>query len=286
MAYTPGQPLGGLRTDLGSLQLGAVDSAGVAWRLQSLEGWDSSEIRAEMQQREADHGAWPAPAYLAERPITIGGLIEAPDRTALDDAMERMRAAVALTDTVLTVWESVPKRAVVRRSGRLVMQYQSDRTATYSALVTAPDPRRYGIDLNSQQTALASSSGGLVLPMTLPVAVAATTASGSVTTLNAGKFPTRPRFIIDGPVSAPRIITVYEDGTTLELAYSEDLNTGDQVVIDTDAHTVILNGNAGRRRFLSGPWPEITPGMVTVQFKASAYSATARLTVEWRSAWI
>jgi hypothetical protein len=167
-----------------------------------------------------------------------------------------------------------------------MMQYESDRIATYSALVTAPDPRRYGIDLNSQQTALASSSGGLVLPMTLPTAVAATTAAGSVTVLNAGSFPTRPRFLIDGPVTAPRIITIYEDGTTRELAYSEDLNAGDQLVIDTDAHSVILNGNASRRRFLSGPWPEITPGMCTVQFKAGSYSPGARLTVEWRSAWI
>jgi hypothetical protein len=39
--------------------------------LQTLEGWDSPEIRAEFQDREADHGAWASPVYLGSRPITL-----------------------------------------------------------------------------------------------------------------------------------------------------------------------------------------------------------------------
>ncbi|MFE5131949.1 hypothetical protein, partial [Bacillus mobilis] len=109
IVYEPGMDLGGLQATLGSLPLGSVDEAGVAWVLQDVQGWDSSESRGEFQQREADHGAWATPGYLGERPITLAGVIVAPDRTALDDAMERAREAASLSDTLLVVRESVPK---------------------------------------------------------------------------------------------------------------------------------------------------------------------------------
>ncbi|MGW1813276.1 phage distal tail protein, partial [Streptomyces sp. NPDC002125] len=184
--YTPGQDLGGLRADLGELPLGGVDGKGVAWRLQKLEGWDSSDARSEVQRREGDHGAWFTPVYLAERPMTLEGLIIAPDRTALEEAMERARAAAALTDTVLVVQEAVWKRAVVRRSGRPIIQYVTDTIASYSLLVTAADPRRYGVDEHAETAGLPMSTGGITPPVTLPVTLDATTASGQITAVNAG----------------------------------------------------------------------------------------------------
>ncbi|WP_263165390.1 phage tail family protein [Streptomyces sp. SCSIO ZS0520] len=288
MSYVAGQDLGGLRADLGALPLGSVDSAGVAWRLQVLEGWDGAEVRTDMQPREADHGAWAAPGYLGERPITLGGLIEAPDRPALEEAMDRMRAEVGLADTVLTVWESTPKQCLVRQSGRLVMQYQSDRIATYSVLVTAPDPRRYGTVLRQASTALPVSTGGLAPPVTPPVTITATTVVGSLDAANEGSFETRPVFVIDGPVDSPQILAQMPDGSVRFLTYSQSLATGDRLVLDTDAKSVILNGNASRRRFLSTPtgWPVIPAGSsVGVLFRAAFYNSGALLTVQWRPAW-
>lgn len=293
MPYTPGTDLDGmLQASLGGLRLGAVDTAGVAWRLKAedgLQGWDSAEVRAEYTQREADHGAWAAPVYYGERPITLAGTIEAPSRTALDDAMERLRAAAGIGDTLLVVYESIPKQASVRRSGKPLLQYVTDRTANFSVLVTAGDPRRYAVDEQTGSTGLPTTSGGLTFPATFPVTVAATTVAGQITAANPGSFETRPVLTIAGPVNAPSVLAQYPDGSVRQLIYGQNLVTGDQLVIDTDAHSVVLNGTASRRRFLSVPngWPTIpAASTVTYQFTSSSYSASALLTARWRSAWL
>lgn len=289
MPFTPGQDLGGLRVDLGTVPLGGVDGLGVAWSLQQFDGWDGSDVRAGFQDREADHGAWADPVYLGSRPITLAGTIVAPDRPTLDGAMDQLRAAASVTDTTVVVWETTPKQATVRRSGKVLLQYVTDRIATYSVMLTAPDPRRYSTVLQSGTTMLPSTSGGLTLPATAPLAVSAVTVAGTIPAANAGTVGTRPLFTISGPVSQPQVLVQLPDGTVRVLAFSQDLASGDQLVIDTDAHSVTLNGNASRRRFLSAVqgWPEIPANQTaTIQFAATVYNSSAMLTAQWRSAWI
>ena len=289
MPFTAGQDLGGLRVDLGSIPLGGVDSVGVAWSLQTLEGWDSAEVRSEYTDREAAHGSWASPVYFGSRPITLTGTVTAPDRATLEDALERLRAAASLTDTTLVVYElTQPKQATVRRSGKPLFAYVTDRIATYSVMVTAADPRRYSTVLQSGTTGLPSTTGGLLPPVTPPLSIPATTVQGQITAYNEGTIDTAPLLIIDGPVTAPQIIAQMPDSSVVFLNYSQSLGTGEELVIDTDAHTVILNGNASRRRYLTLPtgWPKIPAGSeVTFQFNSSSNS-TAQLTVRWRSAWM
>lgn len=287
--YAPGQVLAGKTVTLGGITLGAVDAAGVAWTLDSegFQGWDSADVRTQYSERQADHGAWAGPAYLAARAITLTGKIVAPSLPALDTAMDQLGTAAALTDTLLTVAETVPRQCVVRRSGRLLMKLENDRIAAYSVLLTAADPRRYSTTLQSQSTALPVSSGGITLPITLPLTITAGATSGTITLTNSGSIATRPTFTIAGPVTSPVILVQYADSTVKQLAYSDTLVTGDSLVIDTDARTVTLNGTVSRRRYLSGSWPEIPPGQsVTVQWVASAPSPTALLTGTCRSAWL
>lgn len=288
MPYTPGTVLDGLRASLGSVDLGTVDSDGTAWVLQTLEGWDSPEIRAEFTDREADHGTWASPVYLGSRPVTLAGTIVAPSRALLESAMERLRTAAGLTDTVLTVWETVSKQAVVRRSGKLLVQYVTDTVATYSVMVTAADPRRYSTTQQSGTTGLPATSGGLAFPSAFPLTFSATVVSGQINAVNAGSADTRPVLTITGPVIAPVIAALYPDGTVRQLIYSLDLVTGDVLTIDTDAHTVLL-GSVSRRRFMTvaGGWPVIPAGSaVNYQFQSGTYNATAMLTAAWRSAWM
>lgn len=289
MPYAAGNTLGGLRVDLGSVPLGGVDGAGVAWSLMDMEGWDSAEVRSEMQLREGDHGAWASKVYLGERPLTLTGTITAPDLGVLDDAMERLRSAAALEDTTLVVYESTPKQCTVRRSGKPLIRYTSDRIAAYSVLVTAADPRRYSTVLQQDATGLPSTTGGLTVPFSVPYTLSATTVPGQVDAFNEGTFETRPTFTITGPVSQPAIFAQMPDGSVKTLTCSFDLADGDHLVIDTDSHAVTLNGNVSRRRFITTPqgWPTIpASASVSYQFRAAAYSAPALLSVEWRSAWM
>jgi len=288
MPYTPGADLDGISATLGGVTLGAVDSAGVAWHLQNLEGWDSPEVRSEFTDREGDHGAWASPVYLGSRPITLAGTIVAPSRALLEQAMNQLRVAAGLGDTVLTVGETVPKQATVRRSGKVLAQYVTDTVATYSVMVTAADPRRYSTDLQSGTTNLPSTSGGLVFPATFPISMSATTVAGQISAANLGDVDTRPVLTIAGPVVAPTVAALYQDGTVRQLVYSQDLQSGEQLVIDTDAHTVML-GSVSRRRFLtvSAGWPTIPAGaVVAFQFQSSTYNSSATLNATWRSAWM
>jgi len=289
MPYTPGTALDGLRASLGSVDLGAVDPDGTAWVLQTLDGWDSPEVRSEYTDREADHGSWASPVYLGSRPITLAGVIVAASQALLEAAMERLRAAAALTDTVLTVWETVAKQATVRRSGKPLMQYVTDTTATYSVMVTAQDPRRYSTTLSTGTTALPSTTGGLALPAAFPLTFSAATVAGLINAVNAGTVDTRPVLTITGPVVAPVIAALYPDGTVRQLLYSLDLVAGDVLTIDTDARTVLLSGGVSRRRFMTvaGGWPVIPAGSsVSYQFQSGTYNATAMLSAAWRSAWM
>jgi hypothetical protein len=279
--------LGALPVTLGSLDLLATDGAGVDWVITDVKGWDSPGVRAEMAPRQADHGAWASPVYLDARPITLAGSIDAPTREALDAAVEQLIAAVSLTDTTLVIGETIPKQATVRRSGQLLIERRGPYSATYSALVTAADPRRYSTTLQSQSTPLPSTTGGLTLPITMPITITATTASGSISLSNAGTIATRPVFTLLGPVTTPTISVQYPDGTVRALVYSDSLAAGDLLVIDTDAHTVVLNGAVSRRLYLSGQWPEIPPGTtVTASWTAASYDANALLTGTCRSAWM
>lgn len=285
----PNTDIDGLQATLGTLRLGAVDSLGVSWFLQAVEGWDSPESRSEFTEREGDHGAWASPVYLGSRPITLSGTIIAPSRSLLEGAMDQLRVAAALTDTALMVWESVPKQAIVRRSGKPLMQYVTDTVATYSVMVTAADPRRYSTALQSDTTMLPSSSGGLTPPLTPPLTSTAVTVAGEITAENEGTFETRAVFTIAGPADSPQILTAMPDGSVIFLNFTDILYAGDVLVIDTDAKTCVLNGVVSRRRFLVTPtgWPTIpAQSTVAVQFRARYYNSSATLTASWRSAWM
>jgi hypothetical protein len=113
--------------------------------------------------------------------------------------------------------------------------------------------------------------------------------SGQINAVNSGSIDTRPVLTITGPVVAPTVSALYPDGTLRQLIYSQDLVSGDVLVIDTDAHTVLLNGSVSRRRFMtvSAGWPTIPAGSsVNFQFQSSTYNATAMLAATWRSAWM
>ncbi|MFJ2863676.1 hypothetical protein [Kitasatospora sp. NPDC087314] len=289
MGYVPGQLLGGRQITLGALVLGQVDAAGVAWTVakDGLKGWSGPAVRTQYSDREADHGSWAGPTCLGMRTITLAGTITAPDLATLDAAAEQLYAAAALTDTPLVVTESVPKQAMVRRSGEVLLEYETDTVARWSMLLTSADPRRYSTVLQSASTGLPVSTGGVVLPITLPLTITAGSSSGTLTLSNEGTIGARPVFAAVGPVPGFNILVQYPDGTVRQLAYTDTLGVGDTLVIDTDAHTAVLNGTVGRRRYLSGPWPEIPAGQgVTVLWNSAGSDPAALLTATVRSAWM
>jgi hypothetical protein len=152
--------------------------------------------------------------------------------------------------------------------------------ARFSIALTAPDPRRYAVGITRAETGLPSTSGGLSLPVSLPVSIGATVTSGVLSATNDGNMGTRPTLAVYGPV-APFALT--HRGTGQTLRFHESVPAGRFLLLDTDRRRALLDGTAGRR--VTGSWFEYGPGINEVAFTAATYDPDARLVSEHRSAW-
>lgn len=139
--------------------------------------------------------------------------------------------------------------------------------------------------LHTATTGLPSSSGGLIVPFTVPFIIGATVTAGRIQITNAGTAPTALQLRIDGPVQEPRVTLQTPTGPQT-LRYHDTLLAGQWLDIDTKARTVLLNGAVSRRGLVSGDWPLLSPGTWELAFDAANFDADALLTVTWRDAWI
>ncbi|MEU0940485.1 hypothetical protein [Embleya sp. NPDC005971] len=274
---------------LGSLPLHVEDDSGIDWLVTDLQGWwDSPGVTLDVQQRTADHGGWGGGSWLTPRTITLQGEILAPDRATLLAAVDRVHAAASLGPTTLRVVEpgSLDRSCAVRRAGPVAVATLG-ASASWSVPLVAQDPRRYGAVVGPLTTHLPSTSGGLSLPAAPPWTIGATVVQGSVRVSNAGTIASRPTLRIDGPVQHPQVVVLDSGGGIRTLTYNATLAAGEWLVIDTDAHSVLIGGTVSRRGLVSGDWPEIPAlSWADVQFRAAAYDAGALLTVSYRSAWM
>lgn len=273
---------------LGTLPLDVVDDAGVTWATTGLSGWRGSpSTTVQVTQRPADHGGWAsATPRLTPRQLELTLYIQAPDTTSMDAAYEQLLAAAGTGPVTLQVSEgSLTRQATVYRNGEILPTDDGGYWATYSVPLVAPDPRKYA-GVQSGSTALASGSGGLVLPAAMPLVLSYTGTGGTITAANPGTIATALTLTIAGPVQAPQVVTSYPDGTISVLAYSQSLAAGEVLTIDAGAHTATIGGTSVRR-YLTGPWPLVPPASaVVLQFRAAVYSAPAVLTATWRPAWM
>jgi hypothetical protein len=278
----PGATLHDGQLSLGAITLGTTDDYGVEWILEELKGWDDlPPSTGNTEQRAADHGGWSSDAYYAPRVVEITGWLIADGWAGASLALDRLWGAVPLQ---AADWMYVAEGA--RTLCAMVRQEQDplvDRTAgwaKFSLSLSADDPRRYSSDETTLSTGLPSTTGGLSLPLSLPLTINATTTSGVLSVTNAGNMPTRPTFTIAGPVSAASI-THRSSGKTLRIP--DGVPSGRTLTIDTDRRLALLDGTAPR--VVTGSWFEYEPGTNEVAFSASAYNSSALLTSAHRSAW-
>jgi hypothetical protein len=187
-----------------------------------------------------------------------------------------------------TVNETTPKQITARRSGRLMMSKLTDVTAQVSISLLAPDPRKYGVDLQSAGGSLGTPGGGALLPAVLPLVFAPGDPGGEFFTVdNSGTYDTPPLIRIVGPGSGLGIANLR---TGQSLVYPGELLEGDALVIDTDAGAAQLNGTAYRA---PAPGSTVTSrfllprGTSSMQFLGMRTVAdlTPLLTMTWRPAW-
>ncbi|WP_090476950.1 phage distal tail protein [Nakamurella panacisegetis] len=264
-----------------------VDDAGCLWALETVEGWHGGiDPRGNPTPLEMADGDLDGPAPFGSRTITLSGTVVAPDKRALQMALDRV--AAVLRGTVRTaplVFEEaltgLARQAFVRLAGKTMTTRTGPTSASWSLSLYAHDPSRYGAVEKSATTARFSAGGGRVYPLTFPRVYGPGGSSGLVTVTNVGDARTWARFTFSGPLSNPSVRLVGGP----RIAALMDVNAGEQLVIGEGTPRSVRLGMSSRRQFLTldSQFFAIEPGTSQIYFGAD--SGTGTLTVAWRDAW-
>jgi hypothetical protein len=264
---------GTIQVTLGPLNLFGTDAFGVKWTLTPpLDGWGSTKPTISPVQKPRQHGAWAGNSYYGPRHLPATGLIRAPSQAALSAAIDRLNDACSLDDTTLTVAEDGRSRwCTVRREDEVLAPMLTPLIAKYSIQVIALDPRKMGAPLTGS-TLLPSSSGGLVVPVVVPLTINSTVTSGQVSLFNPGNETGPVMASLVGPLIGP-ILTHVGSGLRLVFSASATIADGEFWDVDMEGHKVLAQGQANRSGWItSRQWSGFEPGNNT--WSLSAVSAT------------
>lgn len=273
------------------------DPAGCYWPVK-MTGWSSRSTKTQRTIKPVLPGSYRAPNPSAEKIISISGTCIAPTPAIRAEAEERLQALCPDPNILYQIdvtEESGTKFRMVELEFADVVRF-NEQVFQFTLQLAAPDPFKYSTSLQSGSTGLPSAgSGGLDwtdptgLDWTDPTGLnwGSPSMGGTLVMANGGNADAWPIFTIStgaNPVVNPKIT---EQGTGRQLVYAGTLLAGDTLVIDTspNARTVILNGAADRRPFLTkAEWfPIPAQGTTAAVFTADAFSATALLSAQWRN---
>lgn len=282
------------------IEFGKVDSNGICWLWQKIEGWDGPDVQgAGVIARSGDHGAWASPQYYAARQLTLTVTASAPSQALRDTARALLQQAVPVSDLAqLRYDEPISKFAWVRRSGKVTEAYPTLSDVTFTVGLVAPDPRKYSMTQRSLTIGLtpAGTGGGMVEPFTLPFTLQAASSPGAATALNAGNFETPTVAIVNGPVTGP---TLSNAATGQTVSWSTlSLAAGQQLVVDFlnrqgYVNPSMVSTNPGIPSTGGTYWPadatsswwQLQPGSNQIGFGGSAGTGASSL-FYWRDAYI
>lgn len=154
---------------LNGIVFGGVDQFGVDWTIDEggIDGWSATKPTTRAQPRSRRSGSLLGSSFASGRTVSWSGMIFAPTADLLRDAIDRLNAAVTLSDSQLFVTEaSLTRYAWMRQGDDVITKHLMPTIATYSVQLTGKDWRKFGTDV-SDRTRLPSTSGGLVIPPTV-----------------------------------------------------------------------------------------------------------------------
>jgi hypothetical protein len=291
---------GGLIFGSLDIEFGQVDSNGIAWLWQKLEGWDGPDVQgAGVIPRSGDHGGWASPQFYAPRTLTWTVTASAPTQALRDQARALLQQAVPISGLAqLRYDEPVPKYAWVRRSGKLTEAYPTLTDVTFTVGLVAPDPRKYGTVQRSLVIGVvpATAGGSMVTPFTVPFTVKASPPPGVSVANNAGGFASPPVVVITGPVTGPTLTNLT---TRQTVSWSTlTLNTGDTLTVDflnrqgfVNASTISTTpgvpsaGGTFWPADLNSGWWQLSAGSNQVQYGGGTGTGSTA-TIYWRDAWV
>jgi hypothetical protein len=278
----------GMLVSIGGLVLGSTDEFGVTWTVEKFDGRSGSPAPTlELTQRARANGATASESFMRPRYMSISGLILTAAHEDLDLAAARLSAAVALDPVEMVVAHAgTIRHSMVQRQGEVIVTELTDRISSYSILIVAPDPRKFG-DLVTASTLLPFSSGGLVRPSTWPRTWTGVSGTGKITINNPGNTQAPVWLRISGPIPAGGH-SVTHQGKKKTLTFGTDLalGAGEFLTVDMDRREVLAQGQSPRSGYvISRGWFSLDPGDNEIAFSSVNYSETASLSITTKPAW-
>lgn len=261
-----------------------LDGDGVLWTVGVLDGWGSPAPTGGVQQRSGQHGGTDPRQYLGPRTLMVSGLIRAPTRQLRLEADHRLKAACGLTLFDFTVTETIPLFVRARRQGAVQIRGNTDTLTSWQVELICPDPRIYSTDLRTLVLQPLAASGGLRVPIRVPIQITGTSVSGDGLATNDGTEASWPVVRITGPVTDPSITNVTTGQT---VTWNGTLAAGEYVVIDMSAQSALLMGQVDYTGRLSPDefWA-VHPGDNLIAFRGSSTGPGTQAEIQFRSAYL
>lgn len=252
------------------------DGDGVLITCASASGWGSPGSKSQGQPRESEHGSSPAPnPKLEVRVMNLQGRIDAPTRLLRQKAEHRLEAALGLQLFDMTVVDSIELHTQAQRSGKVDVDDDTDTACNWTAELTCPDPRRYGVDKQLTMN-LPATTGGVQFPVRFPLRFTGTFTAGDASASNDGNEDAPVKVTFTGPLTAPRLTN---QTTGQWVQYNDTLAVDEFVVLYLRIPLVaLLQDTALRTGKVStgggGTWG-LKPGVNQLGFRAGGGTGTA-----------
>lgn len=241
----------------GGLAFGGIDRTSI-YQLKDPLTMDMPDVQAGDVQRALDQGEFAGVDVLPGRDITVSQIVTCGSRVgplgpstaqaqALDAAVKALGGVfgpAGATEAPLYVQMPSGTFACLARPRKHNCPLDITRIRAGATIATtllhATDPRFYAAPSKSATVGLPTSpGGGLAVPTVVPWSLGGGSVGGVLDVYNLGYFEVRPKLVITGPVTNPRIANVLLPGVP-QLAFSIYLNPGDVLTVDTDLQSVSL----------------------------------------------
>lgn len=265
--YGPQVTVGGLSFNVGP------DTNGVEWIISEESGWYSTAgIKTTRSEKSSALGVIRMQEWKGGRSIAFNGTIAAPTQTLLRRAIDSLLGVCPLPDQLYTLTvtdeSGVATTASVSIDGQILTKAQSATSSTFSLQLFAPDPRRFGPAHTATVQQGTSATGGVMYPVTYPVAYGTPGTTGSTQVTNNGTAYSDLVFTLNGPLKNP---VIRNSTTGDQISYTGTIPSGAYVTIDTASGSCLYNGTQNYRAFLAPNMWFTLPAhsSITVAFSAT-----------------
>lgn len=256
-----------------------------------VEGWlNLPDVRVGDAPRARRHGMYPGRDLAGGRTVRFRLAATAETAEALEQLVADLEAVTVFQEVELPLVGQLPGRGARQLWCR---PRRRDHPIRWSSVLGADvldleffgsDPRIWAAEVSSVSTGLSIAVGGLSFPASAPFVFGSGGAGSVMSCPNAGTFPAGWVATFTGPLVAPGLEHV-ESGRTVSLS-GASLGAGEQLVVDSESRTVLLEGTASRYSWLDplSRWFDLGPGANSVRLVGA--SGDGWVSMSWRSAWL